>query len=66
CGITLKLEKRGEEQRVHQFFMGLDDAVYGTVRSNLLVVDPLPSLNRIYSTMKQEERVRTITRAKEE
>jgi len=51
---------------VHQFFMGLDDVVYGTVRSNLLAANPLPSLNRIYSTMIQEDRVRTITRAKEE
>lgn len=45
--------------------MGLDDAVYGIVRSNLLASDPLPSLNRVYSAILQEERVRSITRAKE-
>jgi hypothetical protein len=66
CGIAVKLEKRREEEWVHQFLMGFDDAVYGTVRSNLLATDLLPYLNRIYSTMIQEERVRTITRAKEE
>ncbi|MCH93607.1 hypothetical protein A2U01_0014559, partial [Trifolium medium] len=66
CGITTKLEKRREEERVHQFLMGLDDVVYGTARSNLLASDPLPNLNRIYSVMIQEERVRTIARNKEE
>lgn len=48
CGITSKLEKRREEERVHQFLMGLEDAVYGTMRSNLLAVDPLPSLNSLF------------------
>ncbi|MCI07384.1 hypothetical protein A2U01_0028451, partial [Trifolium medium] len=65
CGITSKLEKRREEEKVHQFLMGLDDAAYGNVRSNMLASDPLPSLNRIYSAAVQEERVRSITRTKE-
>lgn len=66
CGIASKLEKRREEEKVHQFLMGLDDVVYGIMRSNLLASDPLPSLNRVYSAIVQEERVRSITRAKEE
>jgi hypothetical protein len=66
CDISSKLEKRREEERVHQFLMGLDDTIYGTVRSNLLATDPLPNLNRVYSTMIQEERVRTMTRTTEE
>ena len=66
CDIGSKLERRREEEKVHQFLMGLDDATYGTVRSNLLACDPLPSLNRTYSIVVQEERVRTITRTKEE
>nr|KYP46964.1 hypothetical protein KK1_031446 [Cajanus cajan] len=45
CDITSQLDKRREEERLHQFLMGLDDVVYGTVRSNLLANDPLPSLN---------------------
>ena len=55
-----------EEERVHQFLMGLDDATYGTVRFNLLATDMLPTLNRVYLTMIQEERVRMITRTTEE
>ncbi|KAJ1375273.1 Zinc finger, CCHC-type, partial [Sesbania bispinosa] len=66
CDIASKLEKRREEERVHQFLMGLDDASYGTVRSNILAGDPLPSLNRVYATLVQEERVKTISRSKEE
>ncbi|WVZ15755.1 hypothetical protein V8G54_013321 [Vigna mungo] len=66
CDIASKLEKRREEERVHQFLMGLDDANYGTVRSNILAGDPLPSLNRVYVTLVQEERVKTINRSKEE
>ncbi|XP_050895027.1 uncharacterized protein LOC127101610 [Lathyrus oleraceus] len=66
CDISSKIEKRIEEERVHQFLMGLDDAIYETVRSNLLATDPLPNLNRIYSTMIQEERVRMMTRTTEE
>ncbi|WVY98728.1 hypothetical protein V8G54_030879 [Vigna mungo] len=66
CDIAYKLEKRREEERVHQFLMGLDDASYGTVRSNILAGDPLPSLNRVYATLVQQERVKTINRSKEE
>lgn len=66
CGIRKRLQSRREEERVHQFLMGLDDGMYGTARSNILATDPLPSLNRVYSVMVQEERVRTMTRATEE
>lgn len=46
--------------------MGLDDSTYGTVRTNILSTEPLPTLNRAYAMVIQEERVRTITRTKEE
>ena len=66
CDVASKLEKRREEEKVHQFLMGLDDTSYGTVRSSVLATDPLPSLNRVYAIMVQEERMKTITRSKEE
>ncbi|KAJ1400195.1 Zinc finger, CCHC-type [Sesbania bispinosa] len=66
CGVVLKLEKRREEEKVHQFLMGLDDTSYGAVRSSVLATDPLPSLNRVYAIMVQEERMKSITRTKEE
>lgn len=46
--------------------MGLDETLYRTVRSSLLATEPLPSLNKVYSTLVQEERVKAITRAKED
>ncbi|XP_019052199.1 PREDICTED: uncharacterized protein LOC109114304, partial [Nelumbo nucifera] len=66
CNIAPKLEKRREEERVHQFLMGLDDSVYGTVCSNILGTDPLPNLNKAYAMVIQEERLKTMTPSKEE
>lgn len=65
CELEAKLNKKREEERLHQFLMGLDDTIYGSVRSNILSTDPLPPLNRAYSLVVQEERVQTITRGKE-
>ncbi|PNY08246.1 hypothetical protein L195_g004761 [Trifolium pratense] len=66
CNIASKLEKHREEEKVHQFLMGLDDVSYDTVHSNILAADPIPSLNRVYGTLVQEERMKIITRSKEE
>jgi len=46
--------------------MGLGETVFGTVRSNILAQDPLPNLNKVYWILIQEERVRDMTRGKEE
>nr|KYP42700.1 hypothetical protein KK1_035886 [Cajanus cajan] len=46
--------------------MGLDDASYGIVQSSVLATEPLPSLNRVYAITVQEERMKIITRSKEE
>ena len=64
CDITDQLSKKREEEKLHQFLMGLDD-VYRTVRSNFLSTTPLPSVNRAYSLICQEERVQNISKAKE-
>jgi hypothetical protein len=66
CNLRAALEKKCEEEKAHQFLIGLDEIVYGTLRSNLLAQDPLPNLNRIYSTLVQEKRVRIISYGKEE
>jgi hypothetical protein len=66
CNIKAKLEKQREEEKVHQFLMGLDDVLYSTTRSSLLATDPLPPLNRVYATLIQEERVKAVSRIKEE
>lgn len=66
CEIGPKIAKKREEERVHQFLMGLDGNLYGTVRSSLLATEPLPTLNRVYSTLIQEERVKDMARTKDE
>ena len=66
CNIAAELDKKREEERLHQFLMGLEDALYGAVRSNILSTEPLPNLNKAYSLVCQEERVRNISRGKEE
>ena len=65
CDIGSKIAKKREEERVHQFLMGLEGDLYRTVRSNLLATEPLPSLNRVYSTLVQEERVKNMARSKD-
>ena len=44
-----------EEDNPHQFLMGLNDDAYSTIRSQILVTDPLPFLDRIFNITQQEE-----------
>ncbi|KAK3406459.1 hypothetical protein EUGRSUZ_K02658 [Eucalyptus grandis] len=66
CNFTIELERKCEEERVHQFLMGLDEEGYGRVSANILSTEPLPNLNRVYAMVVQQERVRTMTRTKDE
>ncbi|KAK4388165.1 Retrovirus-related Pol polyprotein from transposon RE1 [Sesamum angolense] len=51
CGVTAK---ENEEERLHQFVMGLNDS-YGVAMSNILCKDPLPSLSNGYSLLTSED-----------
>lgn len=62
CGVNDRLQKQKEEAMVHQFLMGLDDDMFATIRSTLLALDPLPTLNKVYSSLIQEECVRNMQR----
>ena len=66
CDIGSILAKKREEERVHQFLLGLDESLYGAVRSTLLAAEPLPPLNKVYSTLVQEERVKNVVRIKDD
>ncbi|XP_074301949.1 uncharacterized protein LOC141633359 [Silene latifolia] len=57
CNINRKLDKKPDEEKVHDFLIGLDSK-YATVSSSLLLQEPLPNLNRAYATIIQEEGVR--------
>lgn len=49
------LEKERAEEKLHQFLMGLDESVFGSVKSSLLSRDTLPSLEEAYNVLIQDE-----------
>jgi len=55
CGVLNKIAKMIEEERMHQFLMGLDDESFSTIRSQVLARNPLPSLDTIFNMVQQEE-----------
>ncbi|XP_074278393.1 uncharacterized protein LOC141601985 [Silene latifolia] len=57
CGINKQLEAKRDQGKLHNFLLG-PGSDYSTVSSNLLLQEPLPSLNKAYSTLIQEEGVR--------
>ncbi|XP_074298205.1 uncharacterized protein LOC141629030 [Silene latifolia] len=66
CGAGAMLLKEREEEKVHQFLMGLNTNLYGIIRTNLLMEDEITTLNRAYSLILREERHKAVTRIKEE
>lgn len=64
CNWAAELSKEREERQVHQFLMGLDNDLYGNIRTNIIAQDPLPSLNRAYALVIQEERHKNMSRGK--
>jgi hypothetical protein len=46
--------------------MGLDDSIFETIRTNILSTDSLENLSKIYSMVVQEERHKSIVRARDE
>ncbi|XP_074314707.1 uncharacterized protein LOC141649939 [Silene latifolia] len=65
-GAGAALTREREEEKVHQFIMGFNSALYGHIRSNLLMEDNLTSLSRAYALVLREERHKAVTRIQEE
>ncbi|XP_074297693.1 uncharacterized protein LOC141628447 [Silene latifolia] len=57
CGITKDALARQDSEWLHKFLMGLDRSLYGNLRSQLLSLDPLPTLTRAFQLALQEERL---------
>ena len=55
CSSAEKIVKTMEEDTIHQFLMGLDDERYSIVQSHILAMDPLPSIEKIFNMVQQEE-----------
>ena len=56
CGAFDKFVAEYEEEKVHMFLMGLDDARFGNVCTNIIGMEPLPDLNSVYQRVVREER----------
>ncbi|XP_035829956.1 uncharacterized protein LOC110864935 [Helianthus annuus] len=59
CGSAHLIAKRDEDQRLMQFLMGLNSC-YDTVRGNILMMQPLPTINQAYALVIQDEKQREI------
>ena len=56
--MTKTLEKY-EQRCVMQFLMRLNES-FAAVRGHILLMDPMPPINKVFSLIRQEERQRTI------
>ncbi|KAK6115405.1 hypothetical protein DH2020_007674 [Rehmannia glutinosa] len=59
CGSSKLLADLDTNTKLMQFLMGLNDS-YENVRSQILLIDPLPNVNRAYSMIQRVERQRTV------
>ncbi|XP_061365776.1 uncharacterized protein LOC133309055 [Gastrolobium bilobum] len=66
CAIAKAIEEEQEHDRVYQFLMGLDESTFGNLRSHILNTSPLPSVNKVYAIVTQEETHRSISRVQDE
>ncbi|XP_074290483.1 uncharacterized protein LOC141617199 [Silene latifolia] len=61
CGAAAEFLKEKEAEKVHQFIMGINTALYDNLHSNLLMDDDLTYLNRVYALVLREERHKAVT-----
>ncbi|XP_021721579.1 uncharacterized protein LOC110689158 isoform X2 [Chenopodium quinoa] len=61
CTAGIEHEKHRDTARLHEFLMGLYTDFYASTRTNILSQDPLPTLDRAYQLITQDERIRTST-----
>lgn len=66
CGAQSVYAKDREKEKVHQFLLGLDDARFGGLCTNLTGMTPLPSLGEAYSKVIREEQRLSSARAREQ
>ncbi|KAB5552380.1 hypothetical protein DKX38_009691 [Salix brachista] len=55
CGAGKQILAERETEKVHQFLMGLNDQ-YGIIRSQILNMEPFPSINKAYAFVTKEEK----------
>ena len=60
CNVNKRLTKLQVRESVMKFLMGVNDS-FSQVRTQVLLMDPLPSLNKVYVLLIQDEVQRTMT-----
>lgn len=59
CGGMKEWMTYQQQEYVMQFLMGLNDS-YSTIRGQILMITPLPSVSKVFNLVVQEERQRSI------
>lgn len=59
CGASQALKQMIEKRKVNQFLLGLNDN-FDTVRSQILLMEPLPNVSKVYSLVLQDEDQRKV------
>ncbi|XP_016470676.2 uncharacterized protein LOC107792926 [Nicotiana tabacum] len=54
CGCKENFQRLDEEQKIHQFLMGLNES-YSTIRRNILMMKPFPGVENVYSMLINNE-----------
>ncbi|XP_019236900.1 PREDICTED: uncharacterized protein LOC109217124 [Nicotiana attenuata] len=62
CGCKEKFQKLDEDQKVHQFLMGLNES-YSTIRRSILLMKPLPDVDSVYTMLVNDESQFTVQTA---
>ena len=62
CNINKRPNDLQGRESVMKFLMGVNE-FFSQVRSQVLLIDPIPSLSKVYSLMIQEETQRSIPNA---
>ena len=58
CTTGARHETRRDTDMLHKFLMGLCSEYFSTLRTSILSQDPLPSLDKAFQLVVQDERVR--------
>jgi hypothetical protein len=59
CGALQELNQMQEIECVFQFLIGLNES-YASICSQILAMDPLPNVGKVYSIIHQEEKQRLL------
>jgi len=60
CGGLKTVVEYNHQEYVFQFLMGLNDS-FSHIRGHILLFDPLPTINKVFSLVLQEERQRALS-----